>query len=39
MDKDEWKLCVKPFAKERPAKFETTAGGNEVLVVFRREKK
>jgi uncharacterized protein (TIGR03067 family) len=39
VDKDQWKLCLKPFAKERPAKFETSAGGNEVLVVFEREKK
>jgi uncharacterized protein (TIGR03067 family) len=37
VDKDEWKLCLKPFGKERPAKFESKDG--DVLIVFKREKK
>ncbi len=39
VDKDEWKLCVKLFAKERPAKFESKGEGNVVLAVFKGEKK
>jgi uncharacterized protein (TIGR03067 family) len=39
VDKDEWKLCLKPFGKERPAKFESKADSGDVLVVFQREKK
>jgi uncharacterized protein (TIGR03067 family) len=39
LNKDEWKLCVKPFGKERPAKFESKADSGDVLVVFQREKK
>jgi uncharacterized protein (TIGR03067 family) len=39
VDKDEWKLCVKLAGKERPAKFESAAGTQDVLVVFKREKK
>ena len=39
LGKDEWKLCVKPFNKERPAKLESKGDGGEVLVVFQREKK
>jgi len=38
VDKDEWKLCLKPFGKERPAKFESKADSGDVLIVFRREK-
>jgi uncharacterized protein (TIGR03067 family) len=37
--KDEWKLCLKPFGKERPAKFESKADSGDVLIVFQREKK
>jgi uncharacterized protein (TIGR03067 family) len=37
--KDEWKICVKPFGKERPAKFESKADSGDVLIVFQREKK
>ncbi len=37
--KDEWKLCLKPFSKERPAKFESKADSGDVLIVFKREKK
>jgi uncharacterized protein (TIGR03067 family) len=37
--KDEWKLCLKPFGKERPAKFESKADSGDVLIVFKREKK
>jgi len=39
VEKDEWKLCVKPFQKERPTKFESKGDGGEVLAVFKREKK
>ncbi len=39
VDKDEWKLCVKLAGKERPAKFESAAGSQDVLAVFKREKK
>ena len=39
VDKDEWKLCLKPFGKERPAKFESRADSGDVLIVFEREKK
>jgi uncharacterized protein (TIGR03067 family) len=39
VDKDEWKLCVKLFGKERPAKFESKADTQDVLAVFQREKK
>jgi uncharacterized protein (TIGR03067 family) len=39
VDKDEWKLCLKPFGKERPAKFESKGDGGDVLIVFKREKK
>ncbi len=39
VDKDEWKLCVKLAGKERPAKLESAAGSQDVLVVFKREKK
>jgi uncharacterized protein (TIGR03067 family) len=39
VDKDEWKLCLKPFGKERPAKFESKADSGDVLIVFKREKK
>ncbi len=39
VDKDEWKLCLKPFGKERPAKFESKADSGDVLIVFQREKK
>jgi uncharacterized protein (TIGR03067 family) len=39
VDKDEWKLCLKPFAKERPAKFESKPDSGQVLVVFKRDKK
>ena len=39
LGKDEWKLCVVLAGKERPAKFESRAGTQEVLVVFKREKK
>ena len=39
VDKDEWKLCVKLAGKERPAKLESAAGSQDVLVVFQREKK
>jgi uncharacterized protein (TIGR03067 family) len=38
LDKDEWKLALKPFAKERPAKPDGKGDG-EVLIVFKREKK
>jgi uncharacterized protein (TIGR03067 family) len=37
--KDEWKLCLKPTGKERPAKFESKADSGDVLIVFKREKK
>ncbi len=37
--KDGWKLCLKPFGKERPAKFESKADSGDVLIVVRREKK
>jgi uncharacterized protein (TIGR03067 family) len=39
VNKDEWKLCVKLAGKERPAKLESAAGSQDVLVVFQREKK
>jgi len=39
VDKDQWKLCVKLAGKERPAKFESAAGSQDVLAVFKREKK
>jgi uncharacterized protein (TIGR03067 family) len=39
VDKDEWKVCLKPFGKERPAKFESKADSGDVLIVFQREKK
>ncbi|HKI31111.1 MAG TPA: TIGR03067 domain-containing protein [Gemmataceae bacterium] len=39
VDKDEWKLCLKPTGKERPAKFESKADSGDVLIVFKREKK
>ena len=39
VEKDEWKLCLKPFGKERPAKFESKADSGDVLIVFQREKK
>jgi uncharacterized protein (TIGR03067 family) len=39
VDKDELKLCVKLGGKERPAKFESKAGTQDVLAVFKREKK
>jgi uncharacterized protein (TIGR03067 family) len=39
VDKDEWKLCLKPFGKERPAKFESKGDSGDVLIVFKREKK
>jgi uncharacterized protein (TIGR03067 family) len=39
VDKDEWKLCIKLAGKERPAKFESKAGTQDVLAVFKREKK
>ncbi|HEX5270405.1 MAG TPA: TIGR03067 domain-containing protein [Gemmataceae bacterium] len=38
LGKDEWKLCVKPFGKERPAKFESKADSGDVLIVFKRDK-
>ncbi len=37
--KDELKLCVALAGKERPTKFESRAGTQEVLAVFKREKK
>jgi uncharacterized protein (TIGR03067 family) len=39
VDKDEWKLCLKPFGKERPAKFESKADSGDVLIILKREKK
>ncbi len=39
LDKDVWKICLKPFGKERPAKFESKADSGDVLIVFEREKK
>jgi uncharacterized protein (TIGR03067 family) len=39
VDKDEWKMCLKPAGKERPAKFESKADSGDVLIVFQREKK
>jgi uncharacterized protein (TIGR03067 family) len=39
LDKDELKLCLKPFAKERPAKFESKADSGDVLIILKREKK
>jgi uncharacterized protein (TIGR03067 family) len=39
VDKDQWKVCLKPFGKERPAKFESKADSGDVLIVFKREKK
>jgi uncharacterized protein (TIGR03067 family) len=39
VSKDQWKLCLKPFGKERPAKFESKADSGDVLIVFEREKK
>jgi uncharacterized protein (TIGR03067 family) len=39
VDKDEWKVCLKPFGKERPAKFESKADSGDVLIVFQRDKK
>jgi uncharacterized protein (TIGR03067 family) len=39
VDKDEWRLCLKPFGRERPAKFESKADSGDVLIVFKREKK
>ncbi len=39
LDKDELKICLKPFGKERPAKFESKADSGDVLIVLKREKK
>jgi uncharacterized protein (TIGR03067 family) len=39
VSKDEWKVCVKPTGKERPAKFESKGDSGDVLIVFKREKK
>jgi uncharacterized protein (TIGR03067 family) len=39
VDKDEWKVCLKPFGKERPGKFESKGDSGDVLIVFKREKK
>jgi uncharacterized protein (TIGR03067 family) len=39
VDKDEWKLCLKPFGKERPGKFESKADSGDVLIIFKRENK
>ena len=38
VDGDEWKLCLKPFGKERPTKFESKADSGDVLIIFRRDK-
>jgi len=38
LNKDEWKLCLKPFSKERPGKIDSKDDGI-VLIVFKREKK
>ncbi len=35
---DEWKVCLKPGGKERPAKFESKADSGDALIVFKREK-
>jgi hypothetical protein len=39
VDKDEWKLCLKPFGKERPSKFESKADSGDVLIIFKRDNK
>jgi hypothetical protein len=36
LEKDELKLCIKLFSKERPAKFSSEADSDQVQAVFKR---